>query len=139
MSLGWHPTTYFQGVHITMDPEIEAALSALTDAAVGSRGRVTGGNAARLPSQQTSLLSLARFAEADDVDGGDAAGGGKTGSGRGDSMEPTRASESDPMRRLQQVQSSAMFLNCESRFANLHTNAHPLIHALMMALASSRK
>ena len=84
-----------------MDPEIEAALAALTDATVGTRARVAVGNAAqRTPPRQfpkatsVSLSSLASFAEAGDPD---------PGSDRGIATDRARSSEEDPMKRLQQV------------------------------------
>jgi hypothetical protein len=86
-------------LHIGMDPEIEAALAALTDATVGSRGRVAVGNAADrsqpLPTattSSTSLSALARFAEAADHGSDECAAKDRVGS-----------SGADPMKRLQQV------------------------------------
>jgi hypothetical protein len=86
-------------LHIGMDPEIEAALAALTDATVGSRGRVAVGNAAHrsqpLPTattSSTSLSALARFAEAADH-----------GSDECATKDPVGSSGADPMKRLQQV------------------------------------
>jgi hypothetical protein len=86
-------------LHIGMDPEIEAALAALTDATVGSRGRVAVGNATHrsqpLPTattSSTSLSALARFAEAADHGSDECATKDRVGSSGG-----------DPMKRLQQV------------------------------------